>query len=277
MMKKLRRYSGQRFRYDINLIIKILDILSNSNNEKIIDNKNLSHILRIGVPKVQTFKNYCEISDLIMDRKLTSFGQYILKFRDNPDIYQPLLFYKLCRGWDNGGHFYYSRIVNNILYDKYYSGDNTIENSEIKEKLMDFKFEYDKIDVKLVSLVTTGISSDDGFGHLGILTREDKSKFIINYYKPRPLIAAYIIYDIWPKNVTSISFENIIKDEYSLGRIFLLTEDDIIPILSKLHQDNYIKIEDKAGLKQIVKNSNISADMILEEIYNVYFSNTFTD
>lgn len=275
-MKDFRRYSGQRFRYDINLVVKILDILQNYSKEDI-KVKDLAYILKIGVPKVQAFKNYCEICDLIKDKKLTNFGRYILRFKDNLDIYLPLLFYKLCRGWDNGGHFYYSRIVNNILYDKYYSGDNTIENSEIKEKLMDFKFEYDKIDVKLVTLVTTGISSDDGFGHLGILTREDKSKFIINYYKPRPLIAAYIIYDIWPKNVTSISFENIIKDEYSLGRIFLLTEDDIIPILSKLHQDNYIKIEDKAGLKQIVKNSNISADMILEEIYNVYFSNTFTD
>lgn len=275
-MKDFRRYSGQRFRYDINLVVKILDILQNYSKEDI-KVKDLAYILKIGVPKVQAFKNYCEICDLIKDKKLTNFGRYILRFKDNLDIYLPLLFYKLCRGWDNGGHFYYSRIVNNILYDKYYSGDNTIENSEIKEKLMDFKFEYDKIDVKLVTLVTTGISSDDGFGHLGILTREDKSKFIINYYKPKPLIAAYIIYDSWPNNVTSISFENIIKDEYSLGRIFLLTEDDIIPILSKLHQDNYIKIEDKAGLKQIVKNSNISADMILEEIYNVYFSNTFTD
>lgn len=275
-MKDFRRYSGQRFRYDINLVVKILDILQNYSKEDI-KVKDLAYILKIGVPKVQAFKNYCEICDLIKDKKLTNFGRYILRFKDNLDIYLPLLFYKLCRGWDNGGHFYYSRIVNNILYDKYYSGDNTIENSEIKEKLMDFKFEYDKIDVKLVTLVTTGISSDDGFGHLGILTREDKSKFIINYYKPKPLIAAYIIYDSWPNNVTSISFEKIINDEYSLGRIFLLTEDDIIPILSKLHQDNYIKIEDKAGLKQVVKNSNISADMILEEIYNVYFSNTFTD
>ena len=275
-MKDFRRYSGQRFRYDINLVVKILDILQNYSKEDI-KVKDLAYILKIGVPKVQAFKNYCEICDLIKDKKLTNFGRYILRFKDNLDIYLPLLFYKLCRGWDNGGHFYYSRIVNNILYDKYYSGDNTIENSEIKEKLMDFKFEYDKIDVKLVTLVTTGISSDDGFGHLGMLTREEKSKFIINYYKPKPLIAAYIIYDSWPNNVTSISFEKIINDEYSLGRIFLLTEDDIIPILSKLHQDNYIKIEDKAGLKQIVKNSNISADMILEEIYNVYFSNTFTD
>lgn len=275
-MKDFRRYSGQRFRYDINLVVKILDILQNYSKEDI-KVKDLAYILKIGVPKVQAFKNYCEICDLIKDKKLTNFGRYILRFKDNLDIYLPLLFYKLCRGWDNGGHFYYSRIVNNILYDKYYSGDNTIENSEIKEKLMDFKFEYDKIDVKLVTLVTTGISSDDGFGHLGMLTREEKSKFIINYYKPKPLIAAYIIYDSWPNNVTSISFEKIINDEYSLGRIFLLTEDDIIPILSKLHQDNYIKIEDKSGLKQVVKNSNISADMILEEIYNVYFSNTFTD
>ncbi len=269
--------SGQRFKIEISLVFNILNEINNNVNN--IDE--IRNNLGIGKNKVETYNYYLRIMDLVEYNnkkfKLTKFGRYILRFKDNLDIYLPLLFYKLCRGWDNGGHFYYSRIVNNILYDKYYSGDNTIENSEIKEKLMDFEFEYDKIDVKLVTLVTTGISSDDGFGHLGMLTREEKSKFIINYYKPKPLIAAYIIYDIWPNNVTSISFEKIINDEYSLGRIFLLTEDDIIPILSKLHQDNYIKIEDKAGLKQIVKNSNISADMILEEIYNVYFSNTFTD
>ena len=111
---------------------------------------------------------------------------------------------------------------------------------------------------------------------MGILTREDKNKFSINYYKPELLIAAYIIYDNWPINETTVSLDRVIRDQYSLGRIFLLTEEDVIPILSKLHQDEYIKIENKAGLRQIAKNSNISAESILEEIYYEYFSNSFS-
>lgn len=268
--------SGQRFKVEVPLVINILELINRglSNIEDIRNN------LGIGKNKIETFNYYLRIMDLVeyenRQFKLTNFGQYILKFRNNPGIYLPLLFYKLCRGWDNGGHFYYSRIVNNILYDKYFSAENVIDNSEIKKKLMDYEYENDKIDVKLVSLVTTAISSDDGFGYLGILTREDKNKFSINYYKPELLIAAYIIYDNWPINETTVSLDRVIRDQYSLGRIFLLTEEDVIPILSKLHQDEYIKIENKAGLRQIAKNSNISAESILEEIYYEYFSNSFS-
>lgn len=274
-MNKSRKYSGQRFAYDIDLVLKLVNILvDDSTKEK--TNKALSNYLKIGVPKVQAFMNYAELSGLINKRKITDFGNYILKLVDYPDIYQPLLYYKLCRGWENGGHFYYSRIVNNILYNRYFSAENTIENSEIKDKLLDFKSEYEKLDVKLVSLVTKGISSNEGFGYLGILNQESRSKYTIYSYRPNHLVCTYIIYDRWPKGSTTVSFDSIVYDEYNLGRIFFLTENEVIAIFSKLQQENYIKIEDKAGLRQIAKNPNITTDNILEEILNEYFSNTFS-
>lgn len=275
-MKKYRKYSGQRFTYDFNVVFRILNILADINIEEK-SNKDLAGYLKMGVPKVQAFMNYMEVSDLIEDRQLTDFGKYILKLEDYPEVYQPLLYYKLCRGWENGGHFYYSRVVNNILYDRYFSADNCIDNSEIREKILDYKYEYENIDEKLVSTVTNGMSSSEGFGYLGVLKKEGRSKYKIYSYKPHYLVCAYILYDIWPDNIGTISFDDIIFGEYNLGRIFFLAEDDITPILSKLHQVNLIKIEDKTGLKQIAKNPNVSAKDILEEICNEYSTDTISN
>lgn len=276
MICKLILNSGQRFKVENPLIFKMLSEIQKGvcNIDEIREN------LGIGKNKIETYNYYLRIMDLVEYKNkefcLTDFGNYILKLVDYPDIYQPLLYYKLCRGWENGGHFYYSRIVNNILYNRYFSAENTIENSEIKDKLLDFKSEYEKLDVKLVSLVTKGISSNEGFGYLGILNQESRSKYTIYSYRPNHLVCTYIIYDRWPKDSTTVSFDSIVYDEYNLGRIFFLTENEVIAIFSKLQQENYIKIEDKAGLRQIAKNPNITTDNILEEILNEYFSNTFS-
>ena len=275
-MKRCRSYSGQRFVCDVNIVFKLLNVLDDSSIENK-RNKDLAKYLKMGVPKVQAFIKYLEICDLVEKRQVTDFGVYILKLKDYPEIYQPLLYYKLCRGWDNGGHFYYSRIVNNILYDRYFSVNNCIDNSEIKEKILDYKYEYESIDEKLVSMVTNGISSSEGFGYLGILARKDRSKFKIHSYKPHYLVCAYVLYDSWPDNTSTISFDDVIFNEYNLGRIFFLAEDEIVSILSKLQQIDFIKIEDKAGLKQIAKNPDILTSDILEEICNGYFNDTISN
>ncbi|WP_352404870.1 DUF4007 family protein [Sporanaerobacter acetigenes] len=269
--------SGQKFKVECPLIFKILDFVQQGKT-------NIDEIrcdLSIGKNKIETYNYYLRIMDLVEYEKkefiLTDFGKYILKLEDYPEVYQPLLYYKLCRGWENGGHFYYSRVVNNILYDRYFSADNCIDNSEIREKILDYKYEYENIDEKLVSTVTNGMSSSEGFGYLGVLKKEGRSKYKIYSYKPHYLACAYILYDIWPDNIGTISFDDIIFGEYNLGRIFFLAEDDITPILSKLHQVNLIKIEDKTGLKQIAKNPNVSAKDILEEICNEYSTDTISN
>lgn len=277
MKEKLN--SGQKFKLEHPLTFRILSLIKNgtSNIDEIMFD------LGIGKNKIETYNYYLRIMDLVRyekkEFKLTDFGTYILKLKDYPEIYQPLLYYKLSRGWENGGHFYYSRVVNNILYDRYFSADNYIDNSEIKEKILDYKYEYASMDEKLVSTVTKGISSAEGFGYLRILEKESNSrrKYKINSYKPHYLVCAYILYDIWPDNVGTISFDDIIFNEYNLGRIFFLTEKAIIPVLSKLHQINLIKIEDKAGLKQVAKNPKISGNEILEEICNEYFVDTVSN
>lgn len=275
MKEKLN--SGQKFKVEHALIFKMLAYIEDgiSNIDEI------RHNLGIGKNKIETYNYYLRIMDLAEYEKkeftLTQFGKYILKLRDYPEVYQPILYYKLCRGWDNGGHFYYSRVVNNILYDRYFSADDYIDNSEIKEKILDYKYEYDKIDEKLVSIVTNGISSHEGFGYLGMLEKEGRSKYRIDSYNPHYLVSAYILYDSWPNNIGTISFDDVIFNEYSLGRMFFLREDEVISILSKLQQVDLIKIEDKAGLRQIAKNPNVSANQILEEICNEYFTDAISD
>lgn len=276
MIYKLILNSGQRFKVEHPLIFKILYEIENQTQH--IDE--IRENLGIGRNKIETYNYYLRIMDLVeyenKNFSLTNLGNFILKFRDYPDITQPILYYKLCRGWDNGGHFYYSRIVNNILYDKYFSSENIITNEEIRDKLLDFKSEYDKLDPKLVSLVTRGLNSNEGLGYLGILEQLSRGKFKIHSYKPNHLISAYIIYDRWPSNVSTLSFDNIIYDEFNLGRIFLLRENEVIAIFSKLQQEDYIQIEDKAGLRQIAKNPSTTTENILEEIVDEYFPNTFS-
>lgn len=269
--------SGQRFKMEHPLIFEMLSII----DKGIINIDDIRERLAVGKNKIETFNYYLRIMDLAVYNKkkfrLTKFGKSILALKEYPQIYQPILFYKLCRGWNNGGHFYYSRIVNNILYDRYFSSKNYIDNSEIKEKILDYRYEYEKVDVKLVSITTRGISSSEGFGYLGILEKEGRSTYKIGSFEPDYFVCAYILYDNWPNNENTISFDNIIYDEYNLGRIFFLTEDEIIPILSKLQQERFINIEDKAGLKQVVKNPNISGEDILEEIYNEYIVDSISN
>lgn len=273
---KLILNSGQRFKVENPLILKILYEIENQtqNIDEIKEN------VGIGKNKIETYNYYLRIMDLVeyedKNFSLTNLGRFILKFKDYPDIYQTILYYKLSRGWDNGGHFYYSRIVNNILYDRYFSSESIITNEEIRDKLLDFKSEYDKLDPKLVSLVTRGMSSNEGFGYLGILEQISRGEYKIYSYKPNHLVSAYIIYDRWPENVNTLGFDNIIHDEYNLGRIFFLRENEVIAIFSKLQQENYIQIEDKAGLRQIAKNPNITTESILEGIADEYFPNTFS-
>ncbi len=269
----MKKYSGQRFTYYFNIIFKLLDLLSDSSLEKK-SNKDVSKYLGIGVPKVQAFINYAELSDLVRDRKLTNFGEHILKLKDYPEIYKPLLYYKMCRGWENGGHFYYSRIVNNILYEKYFSPDNSITTAEVREKLLEFRNEYENLDLKLVSTAMNGLSSSEGFGQIGLVQKEAKkgrsNNFSIHSYRPHYLICAYVIYDRWPQNEGTVSFDYITSGEYNLGRLFFLNRDEISIIFSKLQQEGYIKVEDKAGLGQIVKNPELDINKILEAIRNEF-------
>lgn len=273
----MRLNSGQRFKVEHPLIFGILSKIKNG----VADIDVIQEELGIGKNKIETYNYYLRIMGLVQyeNRKftLTDLGDFIQKFRDYPDITQPILYYKLCRGWENGGHFYYSRIVNNILYYKFFSSDNIITNEDIRDELLQFGTEYENIDPKLVSLVTRSLSVNEGFGYLGILEQISRGKFEIYNYRPNYLISAYIIYDKWPEGIGTQSFDNITHDEFNLGRIFFLREDEIVGFFSRLQQENYIQIEDKAGLKQIVKNPNITPKTILGEISNEYFFNTVSD
>ncbi|HEY5588155.1 MAG TPA: DUF4007 family protein [Candidatus Paceibacterota bacterium] len=265
--------SGQRFRIEISLIFRIIELI----NQGMTSFEKLKDTLGLGKNKIETYKDYLRILDLIEYDKseisITNFGQIILKLRYNPEVAQSLLYYKLCRGYESNGHFYYSRLANDILFEIAFRADNTITNKQIREKIVEFKDDIPNVNVedvkKLISQAASTLADEsDGFGRLGILKKIEKEKYIVNYFKPHYLICAYIIYDKWPKGDTAVDFDYIIKGSYNLRKLFFLFPEDIHGIFSKLEQEKYLIIESRAGLNQVVKNPKITTDIILEAITN---------
>lgn len=270
---QIKAYSGQKFRFDISSISSILEALIDSSENEVSSEK-LAEEFGMGKPKIDSLIQYMKVADLIDDKKLpTNFGKTILKVKNNYDIAQSLLYYKLCRGWENGGHFYFSKLSNNILFDIAFKANNVISNEEIKEKSLKFKDEMASVkedDYKghIIRAATALSDENDGFGGLGILKKLKKDEYAVNYFKPHPLVAAYIIYDRWPEGVSVVDFDYVIYGDYHLRRIFNLLPEDVYGIFAYLDQEELLKIEEKAGLRQIVKNPKVTKESILEEIIN---------
>lgn len=267
MLKK--PYSGQKFRFQLDYLMEIIKFIEI--NKKMNKIENLAFNFGIGVPKAQAMIQYLKIIEVLdINLQLTTFGKMLLKLKNNEKFLYPLLYSKLCRGWENGGHFYFSRLVNNILYEVAFSSRNIITAEEAKEKMLTFKSEIQVQEKDIRSLTRQALSSlaDEatGFGKMGIVKEIEKNSFYISYYEPHYLVAAYIIFDRWRKGDTVCKFNTIIDGDYHIGRLFFMCEDDVFAIFEKLKQEKLIAIEVTGGLNQITKNPKISINEILEEM-----------
>lgn len=251
----------------------MLSYLFCADNEGYRKTKHLSEHFGMGKPKVTAFLQYMKISDLINDdNSVTHFGNCILKFKDNIQLYQSLLYYKICRGWEYGGHFYFSRSVNNVFFDYFKEGKRLFTNDDAKSKILDFQEEMPKVNEKdfkahTIRVLNAIANEHTGFGKLG-LVRRNKNEYEIGSFKPHYLVCAYILYDRWEKNSSTMEIEEVLNGDYNLRRLFFLTENDMNGIFSKLNQEGFIKLEVKAGLNQVVKDPNRTSEDILKEIYD---------
>ncbi|MGL6169526.1 MAG: DUF4007 family protein, partial [Fusobacteriaceae bacterium] len=109
--------------------------------------------------------------------------------------------------------------------------------------------------------------ADAGFGKMGILEEilnvKDQT-FEVHSYWVEPLVAAYIIYDMWEEGQTSMSIEKIINDKYNIGRMFLMDKDAIMETLEEMQYKKLINVELSSGLNQIRIVPGITKDHILD-------------
>ena len=260
-------YYQQRFGLEIIYLLKLLSM-----NELFLEGKRseIAEELGIGEPKLVAMEQYLRILDLLDgNKKITNFGEKILLMKNNLDFIEPLLYYKLTREPERDGHYIYSNLVNDVLYSFYletYTNKIT-KNELLKEgmKIQHGNIRDDRWDDLVKKAISTLINDKTGFGKLGIL-EEVKEDYEVHSYWVEPLVAAYIIYDLWDENMVSKSIKEIETEKYHIGRMFLMDEDAVRETLEEIQALKLINIETIAGLNQIRINPNITKEDILNMI-----------
>lgn len=264
--------SKQGFRFEVPYCIKLISEIEkgNTNNDELVD------ATGVGLPKVEVFIYWLKyINAITIENQrisLTTLGRIYLKIAEAEDYVEPLMLYHLLRNPSlekNDGHFYFSELVNDILYRSISDYSNTTSVEEIKKEML--KIGAEEKDLKFVtSAITTISDAETGFGKTGILEaiKSDgkEKRFEVHSYWVEPLVAAYIIYDMWKEGQTSIGIDKIVNEKYNLGRIFLMDEDAVRETLEEIQSKKLITIETIAGLNQIRINPSISIENILDMI-----------
>jgi hypothetical protein len=259
-------YSQQGFSLEVPYILDLIKLIKERDS---FTAKGLAKRMGVGYPKVACFIQYAKILGLLDDdRNITNFGRIILNIGYSYDYLYSLLYYRLVKGSNNGAHLYFSKIVNEILYDVSFQLNNKILLKDLKIEMLDYNirnidendhYEYTRRAINTLSNPSTG------FGKLGMVKKIEDNYEIYSYW-PEPLICAYIIYDCWEEGAVAMKIDDIIKGHYNFGRIFFLDEDTVIGILEDLQQMEYISVETIAGLNQIAINPKKSKSDILEAI-----------
>lgn len=260
-------YYQQRFNLEVLYLLRLLE-----DKELFLDKKRseIADNLGMGEPKLLAMEQYLRVLDLINDnREITNFGSKILSMKNNLDFIEPLLYYKLIREPEKGGHYVYSTLVNEVLYSFY------LETYSYEISKEDLRNEYMKIphgnirDDRWEDLakraIGTLISDKSGFGKLGII-EEINERYEVHSYWVEPLVAAYIIYDLWEENMVAKSIKEIETEKYHIGRMFLMDEDTVRETLEEIQALKLITIETIAGLNQVRINPNITKEDILNMI-----------
>ncbi|GCD11660.1 DUF4007 family protein [Clostridium tagluense] len=265
-------HSKQKFKFEIPYCIKLISEIDNGSENK----DELKNNTGAGENRVIAFIDWLKyINAITIENQkisLTKLGKTYLKITEAEDYVEPLMLYHLLRNPNlekNDGNFYFSELVNDILNRVMSDYSNTITNQEIKQEMLkiDLNEEYKEC---ITAAISTIADAETGFGKIGILeVIESKGKdiyFEVHSYWVEPLIAAYIIYDMWKEGQTAIGIDKIVNEKYNLGRMFLMDEEAVRETLEEIQSKKLITIESIAGLNQIRINPSISKEDILDMI-----------
>ena len=255
----------QKFKLEIGYILNLLD----KDNFLDLKNSEITTELGIGIPKYQALKQYMMILDLIKDNKKTEFFYKIMGMKGNADFIEPLLYYKVVRNPEKGGHYIFSEFINETLYTLYLEGKWNLTKKILLDESLKIEHSNIKDDgwKKLIEFLLSSLKdSETGFGKIGIVEEILGANIEIHSYWVEPLVAAYIIYDLWEENQVAKSIKEIETEKYNIGRIFLMDNEAVMETLSEIEALRLINIETIAGLNQIRINPRITKEDILDMI-----------
>lgn len=268
------KYYGQKFTFELSTGLKLIKLI-NSNDAITLSNKDLiSEELGMGIPKVETLLQYLEICGIIKNKELTYLGKKIIDMDGDYDFVEPLIYYELVKNPEKNGHYIYSSLVNDTLYNFWITGIETIEKESLLKETMSNNVRqlenknWKDLNKQALNALT---NTQNGFGKMGLLEKiEDTDQYEIHSYWIEPLIGAYILYDLWSDHQVSMGIDNIVNDKYNLGKMFLMDEEAIKETLGEIQALGLIDIEKGAGLNQIRINERYTKkdilDMIVKEV-----------
>jgi hypothetical protein len=115
------------------------------------------------------------------------------------------------------------------------------------------------------SMFLNALTQPSSFGKLEIFSlTEDHLLIKLKGRIPDWRSAAYIFYKSWPENTSRVKISEIINGQNSLGRIFFMTESQVMLLLSKLEQERAIALEIIADLNQVGLNPAMKVEDFLE-------------
>lgn len=90
-------------------------------------------------------------------------------------------------------------------------------------------------------------------------------------------VFVYALLDFWSRHshaISTLSFEALAHEPGGLGRVFLLDENDLADRLARLDDitDGMLRWSETAGLKQVVRNTNLNFDTALSYVKIDYAS-----
>jgi len=262
----IKKTPFQSFRLDLDNIANCITLIRAGINTR----HAIAQELGMGEKKVEGIFEWAEFLGLLEDRPRTkaqilkSLGRNLLEFPRFPGDTQAL---EILYAMIVINHPLINRIVNHFAYNKSRQFDPTFDKDAFKRVLLNIGQDFD-VDPGFLSKRTyiylDLLTNPSNFGKLGIFVETSNETFRVNSYRPDWRTAAYILYDSWPENTSRIRIDEVISGQNSLGRIFFLTEPQVMVLLAKLEQERAIALEVVADLRQIGPNPSMKAEDFLE-------------
>jgi hypothetical protein len=262
----IRKTPFQSFRLDLDDVADCIALIHAGTNTR----HAIARELGMGEKKVEGIFEWAEFLGLLEDRPRTKaqvlkpIGRKLLEFPRFPGSIQAL---EILYAMIVINHPLVNQVVNRFAYSKSRQFDPTFSKEAFKQALLNIGQGFD-VDPQFLSkrayIYRDLLSNSSHFGKLGIFVETGDEIFRINSYRPDWRSAAYILYDSWPENTSRMRIGEVVTGRNRLGRIFFLSEPQVMALLSRLEQERAIALEVVADLRQIGLNPSMRAEDFLE-------------
>lgn len=262
----IKKTPFQSFRLDLGNVANCAALISAGTNTR----SAISEKLGMGEKKVEGIFEWAEFLGVLESRRrtevqsLTPLGRKLLEYHDFSTYKQALevLYAMLMLN-----HPIMNKMVNDVLYNVSRRFDPSFDRNAFVGALINASEEYSVNPAflsKRAYIYLDLLTNPSGFGRLGTLVKIGEESYRIDSHMPDWRAAAYLLYTVWPENTSRIKISSVSSGQDNLGRIFLLSEQQVMVLLSQMEQENAIALEIVADLRQIGPNPSLTARDFLE-------------